>query len=134
MAELQHHGIKGQRWGIRRYQNKDGSLTPEGKKRANRGLEDAHKLAESHARTEDFTRRLRKGWDGKSQILVSTETKQAYKRQVDDFIRTNEVMKEKYSDVMTNIITENGKSYVYTLLTDKVTGNGYESKIELLEQ
>ena len=28
--ELQHHGIKGQKWGIRRYQNKDGSLTTEG--------------------------------------------------------------------------------------------------------
>lgn len=32
--ELYHHGIKGMRWGIRRYQNKDGSLTPAGKKRA----------------------------------------------------------------------------------------------------
>lgn len=31
--ELCHHGIKGQKWGIRRYQNKDGSLTPAGKKR-----------------------------------------------------------------------------------------------------
>lgn len=30
---LVHHGIKGQKWGIRRYQNKDGSLTPAGKKR-----------------------------------------------------------------------------------------------------
>lgn len=28
-----HHGIKGQKWGIRRFQNKDGSLTPEGRKR-----------------------------------------------------------------------------------------------------
>lgn len=28
-----HHGIKGQRWGVRRYQNKDGSLTSVGKKR-----------------------------------------------------------------------------------------------------
>lgn len=33
MAELYHHGIKGMRWGVRRYQNKDGSLTPAGKKR-----------------------------------------------------------------------------------------------------
>ena len=30
---LTHHGIKGMRWGKRRYQNPDGSLTPEGKKR-----------------------------------------------------------------------------------------------------
>lgn len=31
--ELQHHGIKGQKWGVRRFQNTDGSLTAEGKKR-----------------------------------------------------------------------------------------------------
>lgn len=30
--ELVHWGIKGMKWGIRRYQNKDGSLTPAGKK------------------------------------------------------------------------------------------------------
>lgn len=30
---LYHHGVKGMRWGIRRFQNKDGSLTPAGKKR-----------------------------------------------------------------------------------------------------
>ena len=31
--ELCHHGIKGQKWGIRRFQKKDGSLTPDGKER-----------------------------------------------------------------------------------------------------
>lgn len=31
--ELCHHGIKGQKWGVRRYQFADGSLTPSGKKR-----------------------------------------------------------------------------------------------------
>ena len=30
---VNHSGIKGMRWGIRRFQNKDGSLTPAGKKR-----------------------------------------------------------------------------------------------------
>lgn len=30
---IYHFGIKGQRWGIRRYQNEDGTLTEEGKRR-----------------------------------------------------------------------------------------------------
>lgn len=33
MNEFYHHGIRGQRWGIRRYQNSDGSLTEAGQKR-----------------------------------------------------------------------------------------------------
>ena len=30
---LQHHGIKGQKWGVRRFQNSDGSLTADGRER-----------------------------------------------------------------------------------------------------
>ena len=36
MDYLVHHGIKGMRWGIRRYQNPDGTLTAAGRKRYNR--------------------------------------------------------------------------------------------------
>lgn len=32
-GELYHHGIKGMKWGVRRFQNKDGTLTAKGKKR-----------------------------------------------------------------------------------------------------
>lgn len=32
---IAHHGIKGQKWGVRRFQNEDGSLTKAGKERYN---------------------------------------------------------------------------------------------------
>ena len=35
---LMHHGIKGQKWGLRRFQNADGTLTPDGKKRYGSGV------------------------------------------------------------------------------------------------
>lgn len=47
---LFHHGVKGQRWGIRRYQNEDGSLTPEGKKRKAQLYSDIDKRYEKETR------------------------------------------------------------------------------------
>ena len=43
---LMHWGIKGMKWGVRRYQNKDGSLTPAGKKR----------YSQSSTPSEDYVR------------------------------------------------------------------------------
>lgn len=37
-SELKHYGVRGMRWGVRRYQNKDGSLTNAGKKRYDRDV------------------------------------------------------------------------------------------------
>ena len=42
---LVHHGILGMKWGIRRYQNQDGTLTSEGKKRAKQEYKDDNKKA-----------------------------------------------------------------------------------------
>lgn len=38
---IEHSGIKGMRWGVRRYQNEDGTLTEEGKRRYLKGYNDA---------------------------------------------------------------------------------------------
>lgn len=44
---LYHHGIKGQKWGIRRFQNEDGSYTSEGKERRRTGDSEKRKISKS---------------------------------------------------------------------------------------
>lgn len=57
--ELYHHGIKGMRWGIRRYQNKDGSLTPAGKRRVSQLDAEREALVGTKAKTENKPKTFR---------------------------------------------------------------------------
>jgi hypothetical protein len=72
--ELYHHGIKGQKWGIRRFQNKDGSLTPAGKKRygddgPNKPKTKEEKKAERELKREYKQQRAEEQSRNKSKIL-----------------------------------------------------------------
>ncbi len=49
---LIHHGIKDQKWGIRRFQNEDGSLTPEGRERYGKGDSERVKIEKAKATYE----------------------------------------------------------------------------------
>lgn len=53
--ELYHHGIIGQRWGVRRFQNEDGSLTPRGERRlARQEMKIAAREAKSKSASEKY--------------------------------------------------------------------------------
>ena len=58
---LAHYGILGMKWGVRRYQNKDGSLTSAGKKRAQKDVDELSNAMSKHLdSTNDFQRSLKK--------------------------------------------------------------------------
>lgn len=64
--EIKHWGIFGQKWGVRRFQNKDGSLTPEGRQRYGVGpSRDPHGIGSSMSDDElrSMTKRYRQQAD-----------------------------------------------------------------------
>lgn len=54
--ELYHHGIKGQRWGVRRYRNPDGTLNARGKKRKEKLYAKAEKEYEKGLKSKYWNR------------------------------------------------------------------------------
>ena len=86
-AELYHHGVKGQRWGIRRYQNKDGSLTTYGKKRYAKELaklEADKKRVRQQEQTAKKIKKLddmRKDLDERKKALNPDDAPESAKRQ-----------------------------------------------------
>lgn len=58
--ELYHHGIKGQKWGVRRFQNEDGSLTSQGKQRYSAN-EDYKSAKKEYKQAQKDYRKVNKG-------------------------------------------------------------------------
>ena len=70
--ELYHHGTKGMKWGVRRYQNKDGSLTPAGIKRYNREVQKL-KDRESSIKAKEKAKKYQDKLDKKKSELDERE-------------------------------------------------------------
>ena len=97
---LAHHGIKGQKWGVRRFQNPDGTRTALGKKRERESTEVEHE-----------------------RLVKSTSAKELYKnrsklsdKELQD--RLNRLRNEEALEQMANKKKNEGKRAVKQILTD----------------
>lgn len=102
---LSHHGIKGMRWGVRRFQNKDGSLTPAGKKRY--GSADA-KAGSSPERSKPSLLRGKSGGGKKLSEMTDAELDARIRR----------MQKEKTYKELEASLTPNKKSRIKRVASD----------------
>lgn len=81
--ELYHHGIIGQRWGVRRFQNEDGSLTPRGERRlARQEMKIAAREAKAKSASEKYnakTKYLKAKHDAKQKEMQLKNEERALK-------------------------------------------------------
>lgn len=140
--ELLHYGIKGMKWYQRRYQNKDGSLTPAGRKRYQKLESEIEKLggkkanqksssSSSTSSSSSGTKKISEMDDSELQRYVNRlrNEKDVFdlNRQISTFTAKQKSTGEKIvdkvlNDVLTPAATEAGKR----VLTDEFTKIGKE--------
>ena len=128
MSELYHHGVKGQKWGVRRYQNKNGTLTYAGKKRIRKDSKIyKHKYKKTADAVKDYYDNLRKQnsyinpQTGNQIQIYNYKKREKAQRYMDDLNLYGKKLKDFYGDSFHeegSVI--NGKLYVRAKINDSI--------------
>ena len=121
MNELYHHGIKGMKWGVRRYQRKDGTLTPEGRKRLGLDKYDTDHNSDTVVKKGTKVSRVI-NTDGYHEYADPDlgGSEKAAKKYVDDLLSKEKDYERKYVSIdgVKNSGRHNGKDYYVGWFTD----------------
>ena len=144
--ELYHFGVKGMKWGVRRYQNEDGSLTSLGKKR-DKMLSD-RKVAKKHSTTSNMVKAeysRREFNDAKTRLKLENQKKKSKRQQdlekkyIDQGFSKDEAEIKAYNRAKTETILKvaggialtSAAAYVAYKHYDKVTDRVFEKGSEI---
>lgn len=97
MNEIQHHGIKGMKWGVRRYQNYDGSYTKKGLERYRKAESDYDSAKEKQRATKESYKQ-------------GTATKADVKNANRDVKTKKNQMSDAYDRLKTDKLADEGKA------------------------
>lgn len=125
---LEHHGIKGQKWGVRRYQNADGSLTPKGEARYKKEVD---KLYTKAAQQENSNHAYLKRW-----VNAYNQTAEYMNRKgIADYNSKHKPEDKDYESGMQNWFNEMmGKTYNDMLIKDIEKNKNYQKAREIVDK
>lgn len=110
--ELYHHGILGQKWGVRRYQNPDGSLTPRGKIHRDQAIKESRDWHYWAKNTADSAKKDYDNYKGKQNHSIMASLGEAY---LD--AKRYEIEKRLYKNAVDSDLLKVGEDYKNFSLT-----------------